>query len=175
MKTISLSEFEKALQSKNTHKKTLFVDVRMPTEYREEHIKGVKNIPLNTLLNQSNNFKKYDTIYFHCKAGARCTKAIKTLETDSQITGTLIRFEGGIDAWEEAKLPLEKTSVKVPIIRQVMITAGILILAGIAFHFLGHTQGLYLSAFVGGGLLFSGITGWCGMAALLEKMPWNKS
>jgi len=31
-----------------------------------------------------------------------------------------------------------------------------------------------LSAFVGAGLLFAGLTDWCGMAMLLAKMPWNR-
>ncbi|MDA6077115.1 rhodanese family protein [Edwardsiella anguillarum] len=35
--------------------------------------------------------------------------------------------------------------------------------------------GLFLlSAFVGAGLLFAGISGFCGMARLLMKMPWNR-
>ncbi len=29
-------------------------------------------------------------------------------------------------------------------------------------------------AFVGAGLTFAGITGWCGMAKLLALMPWNR-
>jgi hypothetical protein len=32
-----------------------------------------------------------------------------------------------------------------------------------------------LSAFVGTGLTFAGISGWCGMAKLLDAMPWNKA
>ena len=31
-----------------------------------------------------------------------------------------------------------------------------------------------LSAFVGAGLMFAGVTGWCGMANLLRVMPWNR-
>ncbi len=31
-----------------------------------------------------------------------------------------------------------------------------------------------LSAFVGAGLMFAGISGWCGMATLLQAMPWNR-
>ena len=31
-----------------------------------------------------------------------------------------------------------------------------------------------LSAFVGAGLIFAGISGWCGMAKLLAFMPWNR-
>ena len=31
-----------------------------------------------------------------------------------------------------------------------------------------------ISAFVGAGLMFAGITDWCGMAMILAKMPWNQ-
>jgi hypothetical protein len=31
-----------------------------------------------------------------------------------------------------------------------------------------------LSAFVGAGLVFAGATGFCGMARVLELMPWNR-
>ena len=33
---------------------------------------------------------------------------------------------------------------------------------------------VWLSAFVGAGLIYAGLTGVCGMAKLLAKMPWNK-
>ncbi|EHC46625.1 Rhodanese-related sulfurtransferase [Salmonella enterica subsp. enterica serovar Johannesburg str. S5-703] len=41
---------------------------------------------------------------------------------------------------------------------------------------LGYTVhgGFFLiSGFVGAGLMLAGMTGFCGMARLLEKMPWN--
>jgi len=33
---------------------------------------------------------------------------------------------------------------------------------------------LILSGFVGCGLVFAGATGWCGMALLLARLPWNR-
>ena len=32
-----------------------------------------------------------------------------------------------------------------------------------------------MPALVGGGLVFAGITDWCGMGMLLAKMPWNQT
>lgn len=58
--------------------------------------------------------------------------------------------------------------------RQVQIAAGLLILVGAALGALAHPAFYGLAAFVGGGLLFAGATGWCGMAMLLKAMPWNK-
>ena len=36
-------------------------------------------------------------------------------------------------------------------------------------------QGLGLSAFVGAGLVFAGLSDWCGMGLLLARMPWNRA
>jgi hypothetical protein len=33
---------------------------------------------------------------------------------------------------------------------------------------------LALSLFIGSGLVFAGVSGWCGMAKLLATMPWNR-
>jgi hypothetical protein len=37
-----------------------------------------------------------------------------------------------------------------------------------------HPAFIGLSAFVGAGLVFAGITDWCGMGLLLARFPWNK-
>ena len=54
--------------------------------------------------------------------------------------------------------------------RQVQIAAGSLVLLGAIV-----SPWLYgLSAFVGAGLVFAGVTGTCGLARLLRVMPWNR-
>jgi hypothetical protein len=57
--------------------------------------------------------------------------------------------------------------------RQVRVVAGSLVLLGILLS-LVHPAFLGLSAFVGAGLIFAGVTDYCGMALLLARMPWNK-
>jgi len=34
---------------------------------------------------------------------------------------------------------------------------------------------IWLAVFVGAGLTFAGLTGTCGMAILIARMPWNKA
>ena len=58
--------------------------------------------------------------------------------------------------------------------RPVMITAGSLVLLGVALGAVVHPGWLGLSGFVGAGLVFAGASGWCGMAKLLALMPWNR-
>ena len=62
----------------------------------------------------------------------------------------------------------------IPIMRQVQITAGSLVLLGAILGTWVAPAFYGLSAFVGAGLMFAGISGWCGMAKLLAFMPWNR-
>ena len=67
----------------------------------------------------------------------------------------------------DQKAPLE-------MMRQVQITAGLLVLIGVLLGYIVHPGFFGLSAFVGAGLTFAGTTGFCGMARLLQAAPWNR-
>ena len=58
--------------------------------------------------------------------------------------------------------------------RQVRIVAGFLVLAGTLLGIFLHSGFLFISGFVGAGLVFAGITDICGMGMLLARMPWNQ-
>jgi hypothetical protein len=58
--------------------------------------------------------------------------------------------------------------------RQVRIAAGFLVLAGSALAYFVSPYWIALSALVGAGLVFAGITDTCGMAMLLARLPWNQ-
>ena len=90
------------------------------------------------------------------------------------MTAELVNVEGGLLAWQEAGFETGSLTSRLPIMRQVFIGAGILVLGGILLtHFITYDF-ILLPLFVSLGLLVSGVTGWCGMAILLSKMPWNK-
>jgi rhodanese-related sulfurtransferase len=91
--------------------------------------------------------------------------------------GTAWVLDGGVDAWGHAGLPLAGTQAApvMPIMRQVQIAAGLLVLAGVLLSLLVAPAWIALSAFVGAGLAFAGASGWCGMAQLLGRMPWNRA
>jgi predicted branched-subunit amino acid permease len=59
--------------------------------------------------------------------------------------------------------------------RQVQIAAGSLVVIGVLLGALVHPGFYALSAFVGAGLVFAGVSGFCGMARLLVLMPWNRA
>ena len=74
----------------------------------------------------------------------------------------------------EAGLPVDRGTVKaISLERQVRIGAGSLVLAGVLLAIFLHPYFIALSGFVGAGLVFAGLTDWCGMGLLLAKAPWN--
>ena len=58
--------------------------------------------------------------------------------------------------------------------RQVRIAAGSLVLLGVGMGWLVHPAWLGLSAFIGAGLVFAGITDTCGLGMILTRAPWNR-
>jgi hypothetical protein len=73
-----------------------------------------------------------------------------------------------------AGLPVVRGSKAISLERQVRMAAGSLVLLGILLAWLVHPACYGLSALVGAGLVFAGMTNTCGMGLLLARMPWNR-
>lgn len=154
------------------------LDVRTKAEVDAKSLPGCLHIPLNELTPQAlgeaiaKSGKDASCVYLLCQGGKRAELAAQQLT--GKLAAKLCVIEGGIQAVEAAHIPLQKTTKKpIAIERQVRITAGILVLLGIV---LGTwiDPGFYgLSAFVGAGFIFSGITDTCLMGKILLAMPWN--
>ena len=151
------------------------IDVRTPIEYAEVHAKGARLFPLDTLdpraIMAARNGAADDPIYVICKSGTRAAKAVEKFHAAG--FSNAICVDGGTTAWEQAGLPVVRGITVIPLERQVRIGAGTLVLLGLALGWLVHPAFFGLSAFIGSGLVFSGMTGWCGMAMILARMPWN--
>ncbi len=173
MKDITVSEFREVLL-RDAHNATVdFINVCSPAEYKEKSIQGVRSVPLDTLQNHLTEFKDKKTIYIHCRSGARSHHATEIL-SNLGISAELINVDGGIIAWEKAGYPTHKSVKRLPIMRQVMLTAGFFVTLGIVLSLTVSPPFIYLSLFVGCGLMFAGITGWCTLSYIIERMPWNK-
>ncbi len=151
----------------------VLIDVRTPAEYRSGHIKQSENSPLNEIEKVAKHLKGIGTVYVSCGSGIRSAEACKILG-DKGVN--VVNVEGGLSACiESGNFDIEKTGRRVmPIIQQVMIVAGTMVLVGIILGDLHSRYWYLLSAFVGGGLLFAGISGICAMSKILSKAPWNK-
>jgi rhodanese-related sulfurtransferase len=150
------------------------IDVRTPGEFRAVHARGAHSMPLDRLDPQAvASLPGEGPIYVICRSGARSTRACEQL-AHSDLDVPLVSIDGGTDAWEQAGLPVERGQGTISIERQVRIAAGALVLTGVALGFLVHPAGFGLSAFVGAGLMFAGITNTCAMGMALARMPWNR-
>ncbi len=81
-------------------------DVREQTEYDAGHIPGVKLIPLGQLPSRVAEIPKDKTIIVTCRSGNRSGQAADFLR--KQGYSNVHNMEGGIVAWQQAGLPLEK-------------------------------------------------------------------
>lgn len=173
MKHISVPAFKEVIESEANNTTVDFINVCSLAEYNEKHIKGVRSVPLDTIHTKVDELNKKKTVYIHCRSGNRGRQAIEKLQ-GLGVTAELVNVEGGLLAWEEAGLETGSHTSRLPIMRQVFIGAGSLVLIGVLFTHFVHETFLLIPLFVSLGLLVSGITGWCGMALLLGHMPWNK-
>jgi phage shock protein E len=60
----------------------LVVDVRTPAEYKDGHVKGAINLPLQTLGNNLNKLKKDQVIITCCRSGSRSGMAKRMLKAN---------------------------------------------------------------------------------------------
>ncbi|MFI4915891.1 MAG: rhodanese-like domain-containing protein [Phycisphaerales bacterium JB060] len=153
---------------------TMLVDVREDYEHAEERIEGAVVRPLSSFdadaIRRDAGTRR---VVFHCRSGKRSLEAAERYRQNGEAT---FHLAGGIEAWKSAGKGVVRsaTAPRMPIMRQVQISAGTLVVIGVGLGAFVSPWFLGLAGFVGCGLMFAGITGWCGMARLLAVMPWNK-
>jgi rhodanese-related sulfurtransferase len=151
------------------------LDVRTPAEFAEVHAPRARNLPLDALKpgELAGQYPPHEPVYLLCRSGQRAAKAAEKL-ADAGFAEPIV-VEGGTLAWIEANLPVVRgRATAISLERQVRIVAGALVFTGTALGWFVHRGFFVLPAFVGAGLVFAGVTDFCGMGLLLAKMPWNK-
>jgi glyoxylase-like metal-dependent hydrolase (beta-lactamase superfamily II) len=147
------------------------VDVRSPGEFSNLYIEGSLNIPLADLSRRLDEIPRTDgDVVLVCRSGMRSEEAARILQQRGR-TGR--QLEGGISAWSQLGLPTDGRG-RMPLEQQVRLVAGATVLVGSVLTLTLSPWFLIVPAFIGGGLTFSGVTGSCGMAAALARMPWNR-
>ena len=157
-------------------KRPELIDVRTPVEYREVHLDFARNVPLDQLdpaeLIRARGSLAAEPLYVICQKGGRGQQACDKLIHAGLVN--VVNVEGGTQACLAAGLPVVRGKKAISLERQVRIAAGSLVLIGVALGWLVHPGFFGLSAFVGAGLVFAGVTDSCGMGMLLARMPWNQ-
>ena len=172
MQTISVKQLAELKNQSSLE----IVDVRTPVEFREVHVVGARNVPLDSLdtkqVSSNRNGNASEPLYLICKSGGRSSKAAQKF-IDAGFDN-VVSVDGGTSAWDAAGYPVERGKKAVSLERQVRILAGFLVLSGVVLSYFVHPYFVGLSAFIGAGLMFAGITDTCGMGMMLAKMPWNQ-
>jgi len=170
--TIAPIELNRLLTGGN---KVEMLDVRTPGEFAEAHVPGAKLIPLDDLDPVAFQ-RQHNTdapVYVLCQSGNRACKAVEKLQR-AGFNGCVV-VEGGTAAWIAAGLPVERSESRVlPLMRQVQIIVGTITATGAVLAMTVNPRFVIISLLMGCGLVFAGVTGFCGLALILAKMPWNR-
>ena len=150
------------------------IDVRTPVEYGEVHVGLARNVPLDQLdaTQLASGRSGSEPLYVICRSGSRGKQACEKFLAAGYTN--VVNVEGGTQAWDQAGLPVVRGKKAISLERQVRITAGLLVLIGSVLGAFVSPYWIGLSAFVGAGLVFAGITDTCGMGMILARMPWNQ-
>jgi rhodanese-related sulfurtransferase len=153
--------------------RAVLVDIREADEFARAHIAGALSHPLSGWEAAHLTIDPDADVIFTCRSGMRTAGACDRLA--ARVHDDALVLDGGLDGWRRAGLPVV-TNAKAPleIMRQVQIAAGTLILLSALLGTFVAPGWFALSAFVGAGLVFAGVSGFCGMARLLMLAPWNR-
>ena len=156
----------------------ILVDVREPTEFSAAHIPYALSAPLSqtsTILGGM-DLPADRRIIFQCQKGGRGGQACAAVGRTAPGGQSVFNMEGGIEAWAASGLPVVSAG-PVPalsLFRQVQIIVGLLVVVGVIAGFALHPAGFVVAGLFGTALAMAGLTGWCGLAILLRKAPWNR-
>jgi rhodanese-related sulfurtransferase len=154
----------------------LLLDVRSPAEFRSGRVQGAVNLPLERVEAASVRAllqgREQAAVLLLCASGGRARIAAQRLASSGLKT---LVVQGGTNSCAQAGLPMDKDAGGViSVERQVRIAAGLLVATGVILGTWVHPGFYGLSGFIGAGLVFAGVTDWCGMGLLLARAPWNK-
>jgi len=169
--TITPRELSSRLSFDN---KPHLIDVRTPLEHREVHLPEAQLVPLDDLdtaaIKQQHGTGRECVVI--CRSGKRALAAAEKLCAAGM--ENIHVLEGGMLAWNEAGLPAKRGEKVMSLERQVRIAAGTIVFIGVLLAHFVNPAFIWLSGFVGAGLVFAGITDTCAMGMMIAKMPWNK-
>lgn len=151
----------------------VLVDIREPDEYAREHILGARLVPLSAFDAHDFDRDRGKAIVFQCRSGNRTAANVGRFLARNFPEAYVLA--GGLEGWKAAGLPVHlDRSAPIDLQRQVQIGAGLMIVAGVVLALTVSPWYVLLSGGVGAGLLMAGVTGFCGLARILKRMPWNR-
>jgi len=83
------------------------IDVRTPAEYAAGHVPGAINIPFDQVAERIAEVDAPHGVALYCMVGPRARKGESALLAAGY--SPVFHLEGGLAAWQEAGLPVERT------------------------------------------------------------------
>lgn len=154
----------------------LILDVRTSAEQAEKSLAlSHWRVPLDQL-NPSEFMAEHQldnkkTLNIICKTGRRAAMAADEF-TKAGFKNVAV-VKGGIERAQTQGLEMIK-SEGMSMERQIRLVAGSIVVLSLVLGFFISPWFYLLALFMGGGLIFSGLTGECGLGVLLMHVPWNK-
>ena len=150
------------------------LDVRTGGDFENSHIPGSYNVPLDTLGEHVRDLADVEhPVVLVCQSGGRASQAHEKLTEAGK--ATLHILEGGMTSWQAAGGDLTVgNTTRWAMDRQVRFVAGTFaIVAVVASIFVPGLE--WIAAGVGAGLAYSAVSNTCAMAAVLAKLPYNRT
>jgi len=148
------------------------IDVRHYDEFAAVRVRGAECVPLPQLLRRASEWDPSDCLAVICQKDPRSREAVGRL-VDAGFTDVCF-VEGGTLGCVDEGLPAVRGRRILPLQRQVQIIVGTMILAGLAAG-LVYPPLVALAWFGSAGLAMAGITGFCPLARLVARAPWNRA
>lgn len=150
------------------------LDVRTGGEFETVHIPGSYNVPLETLGEHVRDLADVEhPVVLVCQSGGRATQAHQKLTAAGK--KTLHILEGGMAGWQVSGGDVVRGDTgRWAMDRQVRLAAGSLALAGVVASTV-VSGAEWIAAVVGAGLAYSAVSNSCAMAAVLSRLPYNRT
>lgn len=151
------------------------VDVRSPAEFAGERLADSESIPLDQFSSEMIRSLGVSGkgVYLLCQGGVRAERAARLL-VDAGVKGCVV-VEGGLNGWKAAGLPVERGGGRMlPVMQQTQLVIGLFSAVGAALAIWKNPWFALIPLGMGAGLIFAGLSGTCGLALLLARMPWNQ-
>lgn len=149
------------------------IDVRSPAEFRGVHIPTSYNVPLNLLREHRDELSDPldEQIVLICRSGMRSDQAEQLL--GSTVPDRVHVMAGGMQAWEGASLPVNRSEGTWDLERQIRLVAGGLVASGVLVS-TRFPAAKWFAGAIGGGLMTAALTNTCAMGRVLSLAPWNR-
>lgn len=163
------------LEKVRTGESVELIDVRTPGEFVGLHLELARNEPLGHLdpvkVMQSRTGKADDPLYVVCQSGHRSRLACERFQDAGFYN--VVHVDGGTDGCLKAGLPVIQGLRLSKIEKDARVLNGAIVLVSALLTYFVDSRFLWLSAFMGAGLIFSGLSGFCGWARILPRLTWK--